>query len=235
MDSGPATLCVDDETTPGEMDAIVGRAIAELAGGGAVVVPTDTVYGLAAHRERPEGLERLFALKGRSRDKSLAVLAADAPQAHELLEMSGLSTASVEAVEVLMSRAWPGALTLVGPRSPRWAGVGLGGDPATIGVRVPASRVVRAIAERVGPIVTTSANRTGEPTPEDAQRAARSLAGEIALVIDAGPGGGEPSTVLDITAVPFRILRRGGCDPTGYGLAPELFEVDAARDGSADG
>ena len=106
-----------------------------------------------------------------------------------------------------MAAAWPGALTLVLPRSSGAGAHDLGGDSSTIGVRCPRSSIVRAIAERVGPLVTTSANRSGTPTPSTASAAAESLAGSVELVIDAGACTERPSTVLDATTTPFRVLR----------------------------
>ncbi len=205
------------------LDAIINRAVTELEAGNAIVVPTDTVYGVAAHPKRPVGIERLFALKERDRAKPFAVLAADTTQAMQLFDLGSLDDGAQSAVNELVANAWPGALTLVGHRCATWMNVDLGGDPLTIGVRVPASPVVRAIAARVGPLVTTSANRSGETTPSSALQAARSLAGEVALVLDAGPGGSVPSTVLDITQVPFAIVRQGACNPIACGVPDTLM------------
>ncbi|CAN5758825.1 hypothetical protein BH10ACT1_BH10ACT1_31170 [soil metagenome] len=69
---------------------------------------------------------------------------------------------------------------------------------------------MRALAQRVGPIATTSANRSGEPTPTTAVEAAASLTGPVGLVVDGGPAGTVPSTVVDATVSPWRILRLGG-------------------------
>lgn len=204
------------------LDAMVNRAVTELEAGSVIVVPTDTVYGVAAHPKRIAGIERLFALKERDRAKPFAVLAADTAQAMQLFDLSSLDDVARRAVNVLVANAWPGALTLVGHRCATWMQVDLGGDPSTIGVRVPASQVVRAIAAHVGPLVTTSANRSGEATPTSALQAARSLAGDVALVLDAGPGGTVPSTVLDITRVPFVIVRQGACNPIACGLPGTL-------------
>lgn len=181
-----------------------------LDAGGVVVVPTDTVYGVAAHMGHPDGVDVLFALKGRDRSKALAVLAADVDQAVGLVDVSALEPGHLDVVHGLMSRAWPGPLTVVGPRVQHLRGVDLGGDATTIGVRVPDSPLVRAVAARCGPIVTTSANRSGRPTPHLAAVTVEALEGDVDLVIDGGVCDGEPSTVLDLGAWPPRVLRQGG-------------------------
>jgi tRNA A37 threonylcarbamoyladenosine synthetase subunit TsaC/SUA5/YrdC len=95
-------------------------------------------------------------------------------------------------------------------RSPAAAGLALGGDPTTIGVRCPAHPVVRAIAARVGPLAVTSANRHGHPTPPSAREAADGLAVPPDLVIDGGPAGSVASTVVDATDPErWRVLRVG--------------------------
>ena len=84
----------------------------------------------------------------------------------------------------------------------------LGGDQATVGVRCPDHELVRALAAEVGPLAVTSANRSGRPTEADARSAAEALGGDL-LVLDGGPCTGAPSTVVDVTADPARVLRAG--------------------------
>lgn len=205
-------------------DEAVDAAREALEAGRCIVVPTDTVYGVAAHLERPQAIDRLFELKGRGRSQAMAVLVADAHQAWSLVDLDAIDPPVRAEVVNLVDGAWPGALTIVGPRRASFRYVDLGGDPTTIGVRVPEEPMVRALAGLVGPIVTTSANRSGQPTPVDAEVAAHSLRGEVALVVDGGACRGLASTVLDITTVPFRVLRRGGFDPVASGLEPALVE-----------
>src|SRR3954447_11809669 len=99
-----------------------------LRDGQAVVVPTDTVYGLAALAERPDATARLFALKHRTERKALAVLVADVDQAQSLVEPLGPE------IRALMDEHWPGPLTLVLRRSEATRGLDLGGDGLTVGV-----------------------------------------------------------------------------------------------------
>lgn len=179
------------------------QAVAVLGSGGTVVLPTDTVYGLAALPSVEGATQALFDLKERSEDHPLAVLVADVDQALELVSFDE------PAVGRWMAELWPGPLTIVLRRSAVAAGLALGGGPATIGVRCPDHPFVRALAAEVGPIATTSANRSGEPTPTDAADAAASLAAAADLVVDGGPAGTVASTVVDASGDGWTILREG--------------------------
>lgn len=225
MVSGRTTLRLDADPTTEALADAADRAITALDAGETVIVPTDTVYGIAARLDRPAGIEQLFACKGRDRSNPLAVLVADAAQAEDLLDLTVIAPRGRAAAAAMMAAVWPGALTVVGPRAPRWRHVDLGGDATTVGVRVPNEPIVRAITAQIGPIVTTSANRSGEPTPTDAATAARSLTGEVAVVIDTGAGGGLASTVVDVAETPFRLLRLGALDPAALGIDPQWLGV----------
>jgi len=188
-------------------DDLLGRVdeiVAVLERGGVVVLPTDTVYGLAALASSPDAVERVFTLKGRQADVPIAVLCASAEQALALVD-------PVQGIDRVAARFWPGPLTLVLPRR---AGVDLRlGEPVhTIGLRVPDHELARAVAERVGPIATTSANRHGAPTPPTAQEAGASLVGEPDLVVDGGRLDASASTVIDATTTPWTVLRNGPID-----------------------
>lgn len=179
-------------------------AIALLRAGGIVAVPTDTVYGIAADMALPDAIERLFAAKQRPPEKAVAVLLADAAQA------DGLGVLSPAAV-VLAQRFWPGGMTLVLPVRPeaRLPRVLAGGAP-TIGVRVPDHPTPRALAAVLGPLPTTSANRSGEADARDAREILERLGESLAMVLDGGPvRGGPASTVVDCTLEWPSILREG--------------------------
>lgn len=180
----------------------VERAAKALLGGGLVVLPTETVYGLAALASDPHATRALFARKGRGAEVPVAVLCADAEQA------LALTVAAPPLAHDLAAAHWPGALTMVLPRRPGlgWA---LGEPTETIGLRCPDHDLVRALAARVGPLATTSANRHGQPTPRSATEAADQLLGPVDLVIDGGALGGTPSTVVDLTGEAPRVLRQG--------------------------
>ena len=179
-----------------------------LARGGIVAFPTDTVYGIAVALGTPGGIERLFAAKARPPDRAIALLLADAAQAGEIGELNAAATA-------LAAGFWPGGLTLVVPRrADRPLPAALTGpmspDVPTVGLRVPDHAAPRALAAAVGPLPTTSANRSGEPEAADAEELEARLGASLDLILDGGPAhGGPASTVVDTTSVPVRILRAG--------------------------
>ncbi|HXI46869.1 MAG TPA: L-threonylcarbamoyladenylate synthase [Candidatus Acidoferrales bacterium] len=188
-------------------DGPAGReeAIRVLRDGGIVAVPTDTVYGLAAWLETPGGIERLFEAKGRSADRAIAVLLADAAQAETLAVLTPAARRLAEAF-------WPGGLTLVlaqRPDRPALPAALTGGRP-TIGLRVPDHPAPRALAAALGPLPTTSANVSGEPEARDANEIKARLGAALDLILDGGPAaGGAPSTVVDVSGQEPRILRIG--------------------------
>ena len=181
-----------------------------LAAGGIVALPTDTVYGIAVALGTPGGIERLFAAKSRPPDRAIALLLADVDQAAEIGQLS-------EAATTLAGAFWPGGLTLVVPRRtdrPLPAALTGGelapGAVATVGLRVPAHATPRALAAAVGPLPTTSANRSGEPEARDAGEIEALLGDSVDLILDGGPStGGLASTVVDLTGESLRILRHG--------------------------
>ena len=186
-----------------DLAVAVDSAAAILRGGGVIVMPTDTVYGLAALPGEEGATTRLFELKGRGSDAPLAVLCADVERAAALAD-----PACGPALHDVAGHWWPGPLTLVVLRAP---GVRLHlGEPAgTVGLRIPDHAFVRALAREVGPIAATSANRHGAPTEPSALAAATSLAGDVDLVVDGGTIEGTASTVVDTTRSPWRVLRSG--------------------------
>jgi tRNA threonylcarbamoyl adenosine modification protein (Sua5/YciO/YrdC/YwlC family) len=184
--------------------ALVARLASALRSGAVVVLPTDTVYGVAALPAVPGATDRLFALKGRGADVPIAVLCAGADQALALADPAHLS----DDVRRIADRLWPGPLTLVLPRRPG-PDLALGEPATTVGVRCPDHALVRALAAEVGPLATSSANRHGEPTPATAAEAAAALGPGVALVVDGGPCAGAPSTVVDATGEGWRVLREG--------------------------
>jgi L-threonylcarbamoyladenylate synthase len=179
-----------------------------LASGGLVAFPTDTVYGIAVALETPGGIERLFAAKHRPPDKAIALLIADVAQAGEIGELNAPAAALADAF-------WPGGLTLVLPLRPdRSLPASLLGDRTIaapkVGLRVPDHEAPRSLARAVGPLPTTSANRSGEPEARDADELEAQLGDALDLILDGGPAhGGPASTVVDTTAAPPRILREG--------------------------
>jgi len=187
-------------------DDSAGRAIAVeiLRSGGIVALPTATVYGIAVALDTPGGVEKLFAAKRRPLDKGIMLLLSDAAQAPEIGQWPVSAAALAEAL-------WPGGLTVIVPQRPDVPlQPALAAGTATIGLRVPDHAAPRALAAAVGPIPTTSANRSGEPDARDAAVFLAQLGDAIALVLDGGPAhGGPASTIVDCTVEPPRILRVG--------------------------
>ena len=171
--------------------------------GGVVALPTDTVYGVAASIDHPSSVVRLFALKDRDESKPVAVLVSGVAQLATLATTSPLS-------ELLTARFWPGPLTIVLPRNESF-GLDLGGAGDTVGVRSPAHTQLLALCERVGPIATTSANRSGAPTPSAGAEVAVALEGTgVDLILDGGDTGGNlASTVVRVDGGECEVLRSG--------------------------
>ena len=165
-------------------------AIEAIKAGEPVVLPTDTVYGLAVRAGDPDALDRVFALKRRPAERSIAVLVGDVDQAAELAMIN-------KHERRIADRCWPGALTLVLNRL-ETVDSSIGRSDGTVGVRCPDNAFVRMLALAVGPLATTSANISGEPTPVVAHDAAAGLDGTVAVTIDGGPCEGQASTVARV-------------------------------------
>jgi L-threonylcarbamoyladenylate synthase len=183
--------------------AAIADAAAVLAAGGVVAFPTETFYGLAVAALDAAAVRRLFALKGRPESRPILVLVDDPARVDRVAIVS-------DRARELIARHWPGALTLVLPVRPEIP-TELTAGTGTIGVRQPGHAVARALAASLGaPVTAPSANLTGETPPTTAADVLRVFDGRIDLVLDSGPTpGGLPSTVLDVTVDPPRVLREG--------------------------
>ena len=168
-----------------------------------VVLPTDTVYGVAADAFDPAAVRALLAAKGRGREMPPPVL------------VSAVTTIDALAVNIpgyaraLIDAFWPGPLTLVCHQqsSLQWD---LGDTRGTVAVRMPDHDIALEILERTGPLAVSSANRTGLPAATDADQALEMLGEEVAVIVDGGPSpGAAASTIVDATGPQGRILRRG--------------------------
>jgi L-threonylcarbamoyladenylate synthase len=189
-------------TTP--IDTKVIEEAAEVLGsGGLVAYPTDTVYGLAALPGDHAAVQNLFAVKRRDPGQSTPLLIASP---RDLM----LVTDDVPQVAMdLIRDFWPGGLTIVLKKSPKFFSRAVTG--ATIGVRVPDHVVPRELVRLLGSAITgTSANVAGGPEPLTADDVRTQLGDNVEMIIDGGPcPGGTPSTVVDCTVAPPRILRAG--------------------------
>lgn len=183
-------------------DPIEDAAAAALAGD-LIVMPTDTVYGIGTRPDDPAATARLFEAKGRPRHLELPVLVPSAAAARDVAAFD-------KRAEVLIGRLWPGPLTLVLPRTDASRPWELGGDPATIGLRMPHHPLALAVLSRTGPLAVSSANRSGGPTPEECDGLERTFGHVVAVYLcQDEPLAGRPSTVLDLSHGEPRILRAG--------------------------
>ncbi len=194
---------MNNPVRPADPDAI--REAAGLLRAGALVAfPTETVYGLGACALDIRAVGRIFAAKGRPPDNPLIIHVS-------CLDDITPEVASVpEVAKQLAARWWPGPLTLVMPRGPRVPDIVTAGL-ATVAVRVPAHPVALELLRAVGaPVAAPSANRSGRPSPTQAQHVADDLGDRVAMILDGGATQvGIESTVLDVTSDRPMILRRG--------------------------
>ncbi len=182
----------------------VERGIFILRQGGLVAYPTDTVYGLGAWASLPQAVERVYRVKERPRNMALPLLLSDKSQITDVAE-------HVPPVAWLLIRSFsPGALTIVLRKSKSVPDIITAGN-TTIAVRIPAHPIPIALVEGLGaPIVGTSANLSGQPSPLTADEVYSQLGDRIDLIIDGGrcPGGKE-STIIDVTGQTPVVLREG--------------------------
>lgn len=168
-----------------------------------IVLPTDTVYGIGTRPDDPAATARLFEAKARPRGLELPILAATAAEARTLARFDARA-------DRVAGACWPGALTLVLPRTEASVGWELGGDPATVGVRVPHHPLALAVLAATGPLAVTSANRSGARPARtcDELQAAFGDAVDVYLCQDE-PLEGLASSVVDLAHGPARLLRAG--------------------------
>jgi L-threonylcarbamoyladenylate synthase len=182
----------------------VDEAVEAIRAGQPVVLPFDTVYGLAADPYREESARRLYRLKGRDETQPTALVAASLDYLLECVpELRGRAAS-------LARLLLPGPVTLVLPnpaRRFRWI---TGGNQEAIGIRVPELDGVAAeILGRVGAVVATSANYPGDPDPTSLEEVPEEIRAGAAAVVDGGELPGLPSTVIDLTGPEPRVLREG--------------------------
>jgi L-threonylcarbamoyladenylate synthase len=189
-------------------------ARAALGKGEVVVIPTDTVYGIAADAFSPDAVQRLLDAKGRGRDSPPPVLIPGIPT------LAALAEEVPEEVEALVEAFWPGGLTIILPArsSLAWD---LGETRGTVALRMPSNRVALEVLSEVGPLAVSSANLTGMPAARTAQAALEMLGDSVAVYLDDGEVGAEHvgapdpgSTIVDATGLltvggKLRIVRSG--------------------------
>lgn len=187
---------VRDEPTTLQLHEIA-RLLRE---GRVLLLPTDTIYGLHALATDEEAVGRIVDLKGRDDTKPFIVLAASLDQ------LSDLGVTADADILGALATIWPAPLTAILPlRAPVAASRGA----SSLAVRIPDLPWLRGLAARTGPLVSTSANRSGEPPVTVPADFARDLLSRVDGVVDSGPRSGEPSAILDLTSAEPRFIREG--------------------------
>jgi L-threonylcarbamoyladenylate synthase len=186
---------------------VLREAAGVLSSGGLVAFPTETFYGLGAHALDLAAVRRIFEGKGRPEAKPLLVLVDSIKMAESLAEDIS------DAARDLMAKYWPGPLTLVFKAVaavPKELVAGSG----TIGMRISRHPVAFELVRAAGfPITAPSANLSGAEPPTTAAEVRRAFDGKIELILDGGATtGGLPSTILDVTVTPPRLIRRGALE-----------------------
>ena len=192
----PRVLPIADAPAPAQVEEIA----TILEANGVVLLPTDTIYGLHARALDERAVERIVELKGRAETKPFVVLASSIDEFPAL---------GIDADPDLLQRLaaiWPAPLTAILPlHQPIAASRGM----ATLAVRIPALEWLRLLVKRTGPLVSTSANRSGEPPVDRPESLARELHEALDAIVDAGVRSGEPSAIVDLTSSEPRFLRDG--------------------------
>jgi L-threonylcarbamoyladenylate synthase len=217
MAVGEHYSCADDE----ERERGLAAAAACIAYGELVVLPTDTVYGIAADAFDAAAVRRLLQAKGRGREMPPPVL------------VSAVGTLDALATEVtpqsrdLVNAFWPGPLTVVCRQQPslQWD---LGDTRGTVAVRMPDHDIARSLLDRTGPLAVSSANLTGHSAARTALEAETMLGDAVRVYLDDGPSGAaEPSTIVDVTGEVAVVLRLGALSLEQlHEVVPEVRDLD---------
>ena len=195
-----------DCTSPQTWGPAIDEAVNALSRGGLVVLPTDTVYGIAADAFTPPAVAALLAAKGRGRQMPPPVLVPD------VRTVDGLCTDLPDGVRGLLAAFWPGGLTVICRAQPSLAW-DLGETRGTVAVRMPDHPAALALLRRTGPLAVSSANRTGLPAAVTAQDALDQLGPSVQVYLDGGTApGGVASTIVDATSGRLTLVRAGAID-----------------------
>lgn len=189
-----------------EFDRGLEAAQQALEDGKLVVLPTDTVYGLAADAFSAAAVQRLLDAKGRTRQMPPPVLVG-APTT-----LDALAVEIPTYLRTMVAELWPGPLTVICRQQPslNWD---LGETRNTVAVRMPNDPRALALLKQTGPLAVSSANTTGEPAAQTVDEAELMLGESVAVYLDGGPTESRvPSTILDVTGMTPRILRAGAID-----------------------
>ena len=191
-----------DPNNPAE--DLIGQAARVLQKGGVIGYPTETVYGIGCDIHNAKAVNRIYDLKQRDHSKAMILIAADILQIRELVEYIP------EAAEILAENFWPGPLTMVFEAASHIQELPIR-KTNTIAIRIPDCKICLSLLKTCGfPIVSTSANKSGQPDSTDADKVIAAFGSDLDLIIDGGPTpSSAPSTIVDVTQEPVRILRQG--------------------------
>jgi len=206
-----------DPSSVGE--AAIEEIVGVISAGGVVVIPTDTIYGLAASSWQQKAISRIYEIKKRDHSKPFIHLIQEQAQLFQLVRDVP------PAVQGLLERFWPGPLTLI-----FWVReevLPMGGANGKIALRWPRDPFLERLLAKAGvPLVSTSVNISGQPALREIQEIIGLLGDKVDLVVDAGPWGtGLGSTIVDVTVEPPILLREGSI------RLKELLEVTEIKPG----
>jgi L-threonylcarbamoyladenylate synthase len=179
----------------------IDEAVTALRRGLPIVMPTDTVYGIAAQVDLPDAIAAVFAAKGRPSERPLPVLGHDVASLRQVVSFD-------ERALALAERFWPGPLTLVLPRAPGFKADLGGAATDSVAVRIPAHDLALGLLRRVGPLAVSSANRSDEAAALTVEEARAALGGSVDTFIDGGRLYGRPSTIVSLLGE-LRSIREG--------------------------
>jgi L-threonylcarbamoyladenylate synthase len=193
----------------GDLEPVFARCRDVVRAGGVIAYPTDTFYGLGADPGNRGAVKRLFTIKGRKADQPILLLLSDRSG------VNAWASTVTPSAELLMDRFWPGPLTLVF-RAAAHVLPELTGGGGKIGLRVPGNSITLNLLRVLGTALTgTSANRSGGHDLRTAEEVMAEVGDRIDLVLDGGTAVGDlPSTVVDVSTEPPRIIRQGIIDIT---------------------
>ena len=206
-----------DGRDPLNRSEAIAAATDAVKSGRLIVLPTDTVYGIAADAFDNGAVANLLAAKGRGRDMPVGVLVGS------WHTISGLVYSVPDAAHELIRAFWPGALSLVVQQAPslQWD---LGDARGTVMLRMPLQPVALDVLRAVGPMAVSSANVSGQPPATTAAEAQRQLGDRVDVYLDGGTSEQQAaSTILDLTGEVPKILRAG---PIGARAIADVLGVD---------
>ncbi|MCX6767386.1 MAG: L-threonylcarbamoyladenylate synthase [Candidatus Micrarchaeota archaeon] len=201
------------------------KAASVIAGGGIVVFPTETSYGIAADATNPAAVEKVFGAKGREKEKALSIIVAGGEMAREYCQISALA-------QHLIQLFMPGPLTLVVKRKKGKLAENISQN-GTVAFRIPGHSFALDLVKKAGrPVTATSANPSGAPPVHDPEEARELFEGRADLVVDGGRLSNKPpSALVDVTVSPPKLLRDGALAKKAMKAARDFVKAQEAGNG----